>query len=100
MITFIRPLSWMLFARRIDPKGDADPRYGVAAECIGRILGTLPLVDEATLVRLAAVDQGLLTSLVAKQLRALAFEVPTVPDAAAFFDRVEADLGSKCNRLH
>ena len=69
-------------------------------ECIGRILRTLPLVDEATLVRLAAVDQGLLTSLVAKQLRALAFEVPTVPDAAAFFDRVEADLGSKCNRLH
>lgn len=100
MINIIRSLSWMLFARRIHPQADIDPRLNEAAECIGRILRTLSLVDDATLARLAMVDQRMLASLIAAKLRAIAFEAPTVPDAATFLARVEMDLEGRHKRLH
>jgi hypothetical protein len=100
VINIIRPLSWMMFARRIHPQADTDPRFNAAADCMGRIMRTLPLVDDATLARLAAVDRRLLTSLIVAQLEALAFEAPTVVDAVAFFDRLEPDLDARCKRLH
>jgi hypothetical protein len=90
----------MLFARRIHPQADTDPRFKAAAGCMGRILRTLPLVDDATRARLAEVDGRLLTSLIVAQLRAIAFEAPTVVDAVAFFDRLEADLDARRKRLH
>jgi hypothetical protein len=90
----------MLFARRIDPRADTDPRFNAAADCMGRILQTLPLVDDATRARLAEVNGRLLTSLILVQLQAIAFEAPTVVDAVDFFDRLEADLDARRKRLH
>ena len=75
-------------SREIEAARSSDHRYAEAADAIRRIAGTMAMVSDDVLVKLATANQlseGLLSQLIATRLSEIGGALPLYDDAKAFF---------------
>jgi len=85
----------MAAAREMEGQVQGDVRFTVAAANIRLIAGTLDQVSDASILKLASVNdtsEGLLSQLIAARLEQIGFALPLVMGAAEFFAPIEAKV--------
>jgi hypothetical protein len=87
----------VLFAasREVEAARSSDHRYAEAADAIRRIAGTMGMVSDEVLLKLATANQlseGLLSTLIAARLSEIGGALPLYEDAKAFFGPIEATV--------
>jgi len=88
-------LALMASARELEGQAQGDARFIVAAANIRLIAGTLDQVSDASILKLASVNdtsEGLLSQLIAARLEQIGFALPLVMGAAEFFAPIEAKV--------
>jgi hypothetical protein len=99
----------ILFAasRDLEATASGDQRFIAAADAIKQIEATLPMIDDAVLLKLVSVNEtseGALSQLIAARLSEVGFALPLYEDAPSFFapisDKVDTILRNARPHMH